>query len=260
MTSIQEIAIRQLSDYDASKPGSIFARPDFRLTVDQAYQVQNAVAGLRQARGELVAGYKVGCVSDTMQRQLGLDRPVFGRVWETELYHDAAAIDSKGFDGLAIEGELALRLADDVPSAEWLKRNPDVLSEAFVVIELHNYVFRSDQEQAAAELIANNAIHAGVVIPEHGTPWTSSVSLGDVMIRVSKNGQLLGKESLESLPGGPLESAVRLAEHLSRWEMKAKRGQFVLTGSPLPLWRVEPGDHVGVACTVPPQHVNAVFK
>lgn len=130
-----EIALRQLPDYDSHRPGSNSAEPDFRLTVDEAYAVQNAVARLRQERGEVVAGYKVGCV---------------------------------------------------------------------------------------------------------------------------KNGRPLGMESLESLPGGPLESVVRLAEHLSRGEMKLKRGQLILTGLPLPLWRVAPGDRVDVDCRVPPQHVSAV--
>jgi len=260
MTRKQEIAIRQLADYDRHEPGLCFAQPDFRLTVDEAYQVQNMVARLRQERGEVPAGYKVGCVSETMQRQLGLDRPVFGYIWEEELHADGAVIDSSRFDGLAIEGELALRLADDVPSAQWLEQNAEVLSEPYIVIELHNYVFRGGPHQAAAELIANNAIHAGVVIPAIATPLRYSMSSLNYAVRVLKNGELLGEKSVQSIQGGPLTSVVRLAEHLSRWGMALRRGQLILTGSPLPLWRVSPGDRIEVECEHLEQRVSATIE
>jgi 2-keto-4-pentenoate hydratase len=260
MTRLQEIAIRQLADYDRHQPGSCFLQPEFRLTVQEAYEIQNLVARLRQQRGEVLAGYKVGCVSETMQRQLSLDRPVFGYVWEGELHADGVAIASGRFDGLAIEGELAIRLAEDVPSAEWLRQNPDVLSEACVVIELHNYVFRGAPRQAAAELIANNAIHAGVVMPEIAAPTCHSASALNATVRVSKNGEPLGEESVQSIRGGPLASVARLAEHLGRWDLALRRGQLVLTGSPLPLWRVAPGDRIEVECKQLQQRVSSTIE
>ncbi len=44
-----------------------------------------------------------------------------------------------------------IRLADDVPSARWLRRNAEVLAAGFVVIELHNDVFRGSPDQRAAD-------------------------------------------------------------------------------------------------------------
>jgi 2-keto-4-pentenoate hydratase len=80
-----------------------------------------------------------------MQRQLGLDRPVFGHVFESEIHASGAALNPGNFAGLAIEGEFAVRICRDIPDSGWIERHPmEVISSAFPVIELHNYVFRGE--------------------------------------------------------------------------------------------------------------------
>lgn len=245
---IQELAKRQLADYDRHQPGTLFADGTAAFTVEQAYWLQMEVARLRQERGELVAGYKIGCVSQTVQAQLGLDQPVFGHLYETELHRSGVALDSQRFDGLAIEGEFAVRLAEDVPDPEWLRARPDrAIAAAFAVIELHNYVFRNPV-RTAQELIGNNAMHAGVVLPLQEPPVPDPDALLDEPISVRKNGKMLGTSTGRALPAGPLGSIIRLAEHLKLFGRSLRRGQIVLTGSPLPLYPVAPGDRMEVMC------------
>jgi len=118
---IHRLASRQLSDYDAGTPGTLFAG-ETRLSIGEAYQLQIEVSQLRRQRGERLVGYKVGCTSTVIQRQLGIDRPVFGALFHTERHVTASRVSSSKYDHLAIEGELAdnvvrsLRwLADELP-------------------------------------------------------------------------------------------------------------------------------------------------
>jgi 2-keto-4-pentenoate hydratase len=199
-------------------------------------------------RGEPVAGYKVGCISAVMQAQLGLDRPVFGVVFETEIRSSGVVLNPREFDSLAIEGEFAVRIARDIPDADWLSSHPDeALSSAFAVIELHNYVFRNTPNNAQ-ELIGNNAIHAGAVLPLTEPPLSHPSALLDASIQVSRNGVVLGVADGSALPEGPFSSVVRLAGHLARIGRVLQRGQIVLTGSPLPLYRVTAGERIEVSC------------
>lgn len=162
---IEQLAWRQLADYDRHDPGRLFEGYFIPMTVDGAYALQMAVARLREQRGEPVAGYKVGCTSQTLQAQLGLDRPVFGCVFATETHSSGAILDPGRFNGLAIEGEFAVRIARDIPDADLLQTHPhEAISSGFAVIELHNYVFRNTPHNAQ-ELIGNNALHAGIVLP-----------------------------------------------------------------------------------------------
>lgn len=246
MLEIQALAKRQLADYDRRHPGTLFADASVTMTVEEAYALQYEVACLRQQRGELIAGYKVGCVSKSVQSQLGLNRPVFGHVFETELRRSGAVLDSREFDGLAIEGEFAVRLAEDIPDAEWLRAHPKrVMTAAFAVIELHNHVFRN-AARTAQELVGNNAMHAGVVLPLHESELQDPDALLEDPISVYRNSEILGTATGRVLPSGPFGSVVRLAEHLSRLGHCLHRGQIVLTGSPLPLYPATRGDHIVV--------------
>src|SRR5260370_26698634 len=152
---LESIARRQLADYDAHQPGTIFADVGFRLTLREAYQVQMRVARLRESRGESIAGYKVGCVSESVQKQLGITEPVFGHLFAGETHRCGVSLDTARFDHLAIEGEFALRIAEDATA----------IRAVLAVIELHNYVFPPSAAERAAELIASHARQAGIVLP-----------------------------------------------------------------------------------------------
>ncbi len=231
---IAKIARQQLADYDAHRPGRIFEDPAFTLTLAEAFAVQRQVAALRAARGEAVAGYKIGCISEAVQRQLGLDRPAFGHLFATEIYRSGVVLDASAFDGLAIEGEFAVRVASDLS-----------IASVFPVIELHNNVFRGARP-TSPELIANNALHAGVVLPSREIPCPDPADLIREMISVFRNGELLGTANGGAIPGGPFASLAKVAEHLASAGSALQPDQIVLTGSPLPLYPVRPGDHIVV--------------
>jgi len=236
--TIPELANRQLADYDRHRPGTLFENRTIELTVAESYALQFEVASLREARGESVAGYKIGCISPVMQAQLGLDQPVFGHVFETELHRSGVNLESAGYDGLAVEGEFAVRVSEDSRS----------FASEFAVIELHNYVIRRPP-LTAQELIANNAIHAGVVLPtEERGLLRGPVDLLDESIAVFRNGEKLGTATGSALPDGPLGSVARLVRHLQRYGKRICPGQVILTGSPLPLYPAERGDRFAVRC------------
>jgi 2-keto-4-pentenoate hydratase len=246
---IDELARQQLADYDAACPGLVFAEPAFHLTVPEAYELQFKVASLRQLRGESVAGYKVGCVSPAVQGQLGLHQPLIGHIFDTEVYRSDVSLDHHRFHQLAIEGEFAFRMAEDVPDEGWLAANAEqAIEAAFAVIELHNFCCRAPAGKRAQELIANNGMHAGVVLPEEEGRCRSADELLDEEISVLRDGMVLGAATVRALPDGPLSSLIFLVEQLRKIGKSLCRGQIVLAGSPLPLYRAEPGDRFEVNC------------
>ena len=245
---ILRLACRQLADYDAHRPGLVFQDRDDFLTVPEAYALQIEFARLRQARGEELAGYKIGCLSATVQRQLGLDQAVFGHLYATEIHADGTTLDASRFDGLAIEGEFAVRLGADIPDPASLQQAPqEFVASVFPVIELHNYVFRG-KNKSAQELIGNNALNAGAVIPNDEPALAEPEQLLTETIRVYLNDELLGTADAATIPGGPLASLVQLVGRLHSFGIHPKKDQILLTGSPLPLYRVRAGDRIRVQC------------
>lgn len=239
-------AKRMLADYDMRHLNTVFAeRGPGTLTLEDAYALQRAIAELRMARGERCIGYKIGCVSLSIQEQFGLRRPVWGRLWESEAHHSGCGLSHAYFENLAIEGEIAVRLSRDVP-ADTACDLASCVECWFPVIELHNYVFRGTVP-TSQELIAGNAMHAGFVtptVPMHG--WRAA--LVGAEIRVEFDGALVESIDLAALPGGPLGSIRSLAVLLAPTQERMKAGDIVLTGSPGRLFSVRGDTVVVVAC------------
>jgi 2-keto-4-pentenoate hydratase len=194
-----------------------------------------------------VAGYKIGCVSEIVRRQLGLTHPVFGHVFTGELHAGGCTLDHTRYAGLAIEGEFAVHIDRDIDGAEWFERDPrPPISAVFPVIELHNYIFRGSGP-AAPELIANNAIHAGVVLsPEEPLPSTLENLREPISVWI--NGELKGVSDGSAVAGSIAAGLLTLVERLEPFGIHLRKGQLALTGSPLPLYRVGAGDRIEVRC------------
>lgn len=77
------------------------------LTTAQAYELQARIAQLREARGEKRIGYKVGCTSQAIQAQLGVNEPIFGRLFDTTCHPPGVRLSSACYSNLAVEGELS---------------------------------------------------------------------------------------------------------------------------------------------------------
>ncbi|MCY4431999.1 MAG: hypothetical protein OXC11_16635 [Rhodospirillales bacterium] len=237
---IQTLARRQLHDYDARKPGMAFAEPTFHLALDDAYQVQIETAQLRVLRGETVAGYKIGCVSAAVRRQLGTEHAVFGHLFASEIRTSPAELSDDDFCCLAIEGELALILGADVDDVEELREDPaQFVREIFPVIELHHYIFRGPRP-SAAEVVANNALQAGVVVPA-ARATAATADLLKVKVTISDRVE-------EAATVDPLETLCELASRLAVFGIKPRAGEILLTGSPLPLYPVGQDDYIRVEC------------
>lgn len=237
---LRDLACRQLADYDACRPGTLFAGQNPVRRVNDAYRLQIATVRLRETRGERVAGYKIGCISRSIQRQLKIGHPVFGHLFQSELQPSPASLKDADFCCPAIEGEFAAVLARDIADPSEVDSHPErFVAKAFPVIELHNYVFRGPGP-SATELISNNALHAGVVaaFDSASVPLTEETEL-----RVSIPGRI--DDAATTLPVGSLGAlAGLLADH----GIRPKAGDIVLTGSPLPLYPVRSGDRVAVTC------------
>ncbi|MSV36341.1 MAG: hypothetical protein EXQ47_12205 [Bryobacterales bacterium] len=240
-TELQRFARCQLADYDSRVPGTMFADGGGALTIEDAYRLQIETARLRSMRGEAIAGYKIGCVSPAVRRQLGLTDAVFGHVFQSEIRPNRSVLPNNEFDCLAIEGEIAVTLTEDVRDPEVLRDIPrQYVSAVFPIIELHNYVVRGP-ELHAVELIANNAFHAGIVVPE-----TNKVGVGPEVLEISVaiNGEQMGVASLD-----PFSTLYELAQLLRVFGISLRQGQIVLTGSPLPLYPVDEGDGISISCS-----------
>jgi 2-keto-4-pentenoate hydratase len=243
---LDDLARRMLADYDARTPGERSGGL-IGLTTVEAYALQAAVVRLRERRGEHVIGYKVGCTSRDIQEQLGVEEPIFGRLFDTGCHPCGVRLTSVHYANPAIEGELAIRLARDLP------RDPladdeyaAAIESVFPVIEMHHFVLPHDGPPLAA-LIASGGMHAGMVLAERETTCSDQIPLVEEL-DVTIDGRLVGATREPWTMGGPAATLRWLTARLAESGLQLRRGQVILTGSPLPLFPVGSGSRILAEC------------
>ena len=231
-----------LANYDARRPVSGVEKPH-DLTTAQAYALQAEIARLREERGERIIGYKIGCTSRAIQQQLGVDEPIYGRIFDTGRVASGARLSHANYANLAVEGELAVQMASDLTGASLPDDEcRDAIGAVFPVIELHDYVLCSPQT-CGQELIATNGMHAGFVVPAQpsGRP---TLHVTGVTLHI--NHERRAHTDAPWTMGDPMTSLRWLAARLGERGLRLSRGQTILTGSPLPLCAVTPGTLIAV--------------
>ena len=245
-SEIHALADRQWRDYRTRQPGTCFADPGFILDLSDAYALQDAVATLRVSAGDRLVGYKVGCTGPGTVQQFGMEGPIRGCLFESEVRQHCCTVPSNEFANLAIEEEMAVRIGAE-----------GTIAAAFPVIELHHFVFRSGRT-TLPELVANNGLNGGLVLP--GEDW---LLLRDYAERPGElgvwiNDRLVASGELWPMPGGVHASLGWLRAHLAEKDRTLLPEQLILAGTPLGLYSVRAGDHVvvrldgkiGVGCVI----------
>lgn len=240
--TLQDVAVRMLADYDAHTPGTIYAE-GFRLSVEDAWRLQTAVTGLREARGEDVVGYKTGCQFKGNQEMMGLTHPVWGRLWNTEVHEDGAALQKADYANISIEAEFGVTLSRDITSDMSQEEINASVGAIYPLLELHNLVMRGESPHGH-ELIGNNCILSGIV---RGNAFTNLSAGQETDLKL-----IYDSETIDAWDGlrwpddftGPLRW---LAGSLEAHGLGLKAGQFILTGAWGPPIPVE--DHMRVDVT-----------
>ena len=223
-----------LDDYDAKTPSGIF-KDKISISIEDALRIQLAVTNLREKRGEEVIGYKIGCVSKDTQRKMGFTKPAWGRLWKNELYLDGVTLDKRNFTNPAMEAEFGIVLNRDLtPELVNLDYILDSIETIHPIIEIHNLVFNGDPP-FGAELLANNAIHAGVVM---GKPTKANIKSEITDLKLIFDNEIIDTWSDKKWPHDMLSEVEWLVKEQDKIGNILKKGNLILTGAyglPIPI-------------------------
>jgi 2-keto-4-pentenoate hydratase len=235
--SVKELDIfanKILEDYDFKNPGVIFKEKKI-ITNEDALLIQSNVARLREKRGEKVIGYKIGCVSKDTQKKMGFNQPACGYLWKSELYASGVELNKKDYTNPAMEAEFGVILNRDI--------KPDLASFDYILqsiegiyplIEIHNLVFYGN-EPYGAELLTNNAIHAGVILGSE-TKLPSDKTKTDLKLIYDQ--EVIDTWTNKIWPNDMLSEIEWLVKEQSKKNNYLKKGDLILTGAygfPVPI-------------------------
>ena len=231
---LELFAQKILDDYDAKNPSAIF-KDKINISNADALNIQSEVSKLRERRGEEVIGYKIGCVSNETQKKIGFTQPAYGRLWKSELYADGVSLNKKNYTNPAMEAEFGIKLNRDL--------NPNLISSDYIIdsieaiyplIEVHNLVFYGDTPHGA-ELLANNAVHAGVILGTENKPPKNNITT-DLKLIYDK--EIIDIWSNKKWPYDMLSELQWLVKEQAKINNILRKDNLILTGAygfPVPI-------------------------
>lgn len=224
-----------------------------RLSVIEAYDVQDALVARRVSSGFACSGWKLGLTSVVKQRIMGIDRPVFGRTFGAGRVANGASVARTAFIAPRTEPELAFGLERALEPRASLLELQAAIAWVAPALEITDSRYEP-AKRTAVELIADNTSSAGYVI---GTParLEHAPNFATIEAVIVRNGDVVYAGNTSAVLGNPAVALLLLARHLAERNLVTAPGDIVLSGAITDAFPVEPGDRVearlaglGTAC------------
>lgn len=223
------------------------------VTEEDGYRVQEAVLDLRQAEGEVIAGYKISLSAKIQQSFFKTTTPLYGvmtdkGVWDEEL-------NLSKLMGPLLEFEIIFK-AEERISPEDTVENIMAKCKVATGYEIPDCRYANWYGNISKfELIADGAANAGVVAGEYVKRTYEEID--DIMGTVTLNGQAYAKGSSKEVMDHPAYSVQWLAQKLAESGQFIEPGMFVASGAVNMPKVIEPGVYVGQFEGLPPVELIA---
>jgi 2-keto-4-pentenoate hydratase len=219
-----------------------------------AYQVQNALTAARKAAGARVVGRKVGLTSTAVQRQLGVDQPDFGVLFDDMLVPSGAEVDSGRLIAPKAEAEIAFVLSADMdgfaaglsPDAPVSAADRAAAAAAvdYAVAALEIVDSRvAGWDITITDTVADNASSALYVLGDKRVPL-GEFAPAEVIMNLEKNGAPASSGNGAACLGDPLNALTWLARTAASLRAPLRAGDVVLSGALGAMVTAEPGTEI----------------
>ena len=213
-------------------------------TVDDAYAVAAINTAARLAAGARVTGKKIGLTARAVQRQLGVDQPDFGMLFNDMEFLDRSTLPAGQLIQPKVEAEIAFVVARDLsfgraPSwAEFIV----AIDHALPALEIVDSAIE-DWKITIADTVADNA-SAGLYVLGDQPVAVGAVQLAEVGMTLRINGEIVSRGEGSACLDHPLRAAYWLACEMAARGNTLRAGEVILSGALGPTAPVKAGDVV----------------
>jgi 2-keto-4-pentenoate hydratase len=184
------------------------------VDLDGAYNIQAASQGDR-----VLKGYKLGLISTAKQQQMGINTPLYGRIYADMLRQNGIRLSD--FIQPRLEPEIAVVLRDPVTEDSSAEAIVQAIGGYFLGVDILDSVWQ-DYKFTAPEVVADNTSGGGFLLAGR-----LSETMPTGTLRMYLNGELAAEGPINEL-GDP----VQRLQWLARAVGGLQAGMIVFFGSP----------------------------
>lgn len=238
-----ELAARRLRDAYDGVPIEPLRDVLDPLDAVGAYAIQEINTQFWRGTGRRVVGRKAGLTAETVQRQLGVDQPDYGVLFEDMRIPDGGVLDPARTLQPKAEAEIAFILSRDLAHAtcDWQTVAAAVASVHAAIEVVDSRI--ADWKIAFADTVADNGSSAFFVLSEAGLQL-EGLELAGAEMELLINDARVSAGSGAAVMGNPLNAAAWLANTLAERGDPLRKGDIVLAGALGPMVSLAPGDRV----------------
>lgn len=210
---------------------------------DGAYAIQAINTLHWLGEGRRIVGRKIGLTAEAVQRQLGVDQPDFGVLFEDMTIAHGGVLARADVIQPKAEAEVALILAHDLNKVDATPEDVALATRgAIAAIEIVDSRI-ADWKITFADTVADNGSSAFFVLGGVEKPL-EGLDLLNCKMSLTVNGQVASSGVGSACLGHPLNAAAWLARTLAARGEPLKAGDVVLTGALGPMVALKPGDRI----------------
>ncbi|QHD88391.1 2-keto-4-pentenoate hydratase (plasmid) [Gordonia sp. JH63] len=208
--------------------------------IDSAYAVQQHNVAAARASGRYVVGRKIGLTSPAVQRQLGVDQPDFGVLYDDMDVSNSVQIPINRLLQPKIEAEVAFVLGRSITDPVEADAARDHVAEVIAAFEIVDSRV-ADWDISLADTIADNA-SSGLYVLGDRLNVNSAPDLAAVTMTVTdEQGTTLSAGTGADCLGSPYKALAWLANTALRFGNPLQEGDVILSGALGPMVPVTAG-------------------
>lgn len=241
--AIEEAALRLREAGETHRPCAPIRDVIAPNDVTGAYAAQEINTKFWLGRGRKLVGRKIGLTALAVQKQLGVDQPDFGMLFDDMLAGEERAIPFAQLMQPKVEAEIAIVLARPLTRESHgladIAAATDYVCAAIEIVgsRIANWDIR------LADTIADNASSSHFVLGAVKRKL-SDVDLVACSMAMTRRGETVSTGSGGACLGNPLNAAVWLADTMVKYGRPLQAGDVIMSGALGPMAAVEPGDVV----------------
>ena len=222
LTEFQAIATQALAALDTGGQITPFSARLSSFNLDEAYRVTAAIRQMRETRGEMPVGRKIGFTNRTIWTEYNVYEPIWGYIYNRTVHNISEIGETFSLLGLAepcIEPEIVFKLGiAPTPGMdeEALLGSIDWVAHGFEIVQS---IFPG-WKFSAPDTVAAFGLHGALLIgPRHSVaahPEDWSRTLSTFEIDLKRDGTVLDHGRAANLLGGPVSALRHLIDILAR--------------------------------------------